>query len=247
MLSLVDLMESLVVTELKNNTLNDSLFGKVVSLLASQMDRALSRLEAMDINNIAIRMARGFVNRINQNSENTLKANIRNNTGLELNSFIKTERLESALDIIVQQNVALIKSIKDEYKENVNKLLRDNVLNGDRPTNLVTQIKDIGQVTKSRAKFIARDQTSKINADLTQLRSESIGSSTYIWSGSMDERERTTHKAMEGKLCKWSDPTVYSDDDGKTWKKRKGIGGVELHPGRDYNCRCSSLPIVNFS
>ena len=48
-------------------------------------------------------------------------------------------------------------------------------------------------------------------------------------------------------LCKWSDPTVYSDDNGVTWKKRSAIGGVELHAGKDYQCRCNALPQVNFS
>ena len=163
-----------------------------------------------------------------------------------MNKIVSPPEISDALNVAIAQNTALIKSIKDEYKEKVSKLIRGNVLNGERPSNIVTQIKDIGGVTKSRAAFIARDQTAKINSDLVQIRSETLGSDTYIWSGSMDERERTSHKVMEGKLCKWSDPTVYSDDDGKTWKKRSAIGGVELHPGKDYNCRCDALPKIEW-
>ena len=84
MLSLVDLMQSLVITELQNDTLNDALFSRGVELLARQMDRALSKLEALDINSIALMMARGFVNRLNRNNDNTFKANLRNNVGLDL-------------------------------------------------------------------------------------------------------------------------------------------------------------------
>lgn len=240
-------MQSLVVNEIQNDTLNDALFSRGVELLARQMDRALSKLEALDINSIALMMARGFANRLNRNNDNTFKANLRNNVGLDLKGSIDVEGLTDALRVIVSQNVALIKSVKDEYKDNIGKLLRDNVLEGNRPTNLVTQIKDIGGVTKSRAKFIARDQTAKVNADLVELRAEALGSKTYIWSGSMDERERPSHKAMQGMLCKWSDATVYSDDGGVTWKKRSAIGGVELHPGKDYSCRCGALPQVSFS
>ena len=254
-------MQSLVVKELqRDQPLNDSqhgsnpsvlvgdaLFSKGVELLAKQMNRALSVLEAMDINGIAAMMARGFLSRLDRNNENSLKSNLRNTVGIDLQGQIRAEGLDQALNIKIAENVALIKSVKDEYKENIGKLLRENVMNGERPSNIVTQIKDIGNVTKSRAKFIARDQTAKANADITQLRSEALGSKTYIWSGVMDERERSSHYALSGALCRWDDPTVYSDDDGVTWQPRKRIRAVELHPGKDFQCRCVAMPVVTWS
>ena len=247
MLSLVDLMQSLVVNELQNDALNDALFSRGVELLARQMDRALSKLEALDINSIALMMARGFVNRLNRNNDNTFKANLRNNVGLDLKGSIEAEGLTDALKVIVSQNVALIKSVKDEYKENIGKLLRDNVLEGNRPTNLVTQIKDIGGVTKSRAKLIARTETAKINTDMTQLRSEALGAKTYVWSASMDERTRASHAVLDGLTMRFDDDTVYSDDGGLTWKPRSKIGGEQIKPGKIWNCRCAMLPIISFS
>lgn len=47
-------------------------------------------------------------------------------------------------------------------------------------------------------------------------------------------------------LCKYSDPTVYSDDGGKTWKKRSTIGAFIGKPGEDYQCRCLALPYVSW-
>lgn len=249
-------MQSLVVKELQNNTLNDgegwdgrfgdSLFSKGVELLAKQMNRALSVLEAMDINGIASMMARGFLSRLDRNNENSLKSNLRNTVGIDLQGQIRAEGLDQALNIKIAENVALIKSVKDEYKENIGKLLRENVMNGERPSNIVTQIKDIGNVTKSRAKLIARDQTAKANADITQLRSEALGAKTYVWSSSMDERSRPDHDVLDRKLCDFSNPTIYSDDNGKTWKQRSAIGGVEEHPGKPIQCRCVALPVVTW-
>jgi hypothetical protein len=80
---------------------------------------------------------------------------------------------------------------------------------------------------------------------------ESAGLSMYIWSTSGDERVRgdpggffpdaiPSHFAMDGLLCRWDDPTVYSDDGGKTWRDRPS-GAVKLHPGEDYQCRCTAL------
>lgn len=243
---LIDYMQGVVIEELQRDTLNDALFSKGVELLSRQMTSILDRLEAMDINNFATQMARGFATRLNRNSSDSFNSNIKNSIGLDLNRAVASPDAQEAVTMAIRNNVALIKSIKDEYKDSVSKLIRDNVFNGERPTNIVTQIKEIGGVTKSRAKLIARDQTAKINSDLVEIRAKAIGSDTYTWLSTNDERSRPSHDAMDGKLCKWSDATVYSDDDGKTWKKRSAIGGVELHAGRDFNCRCASAPVVTW-
>ena len=71
-------------------------------------------------------------------------------------------------------------------------------------------------------------------------RMENIGLKLYEWSTCGDERVRPSHALMEGKLCKWTDPTVYSSDGGKTWKLRPK-GSVSFHPGEDKDCRCCAL------
>ncbi len=252
-------MQSLVLRELQRDTMNDhngdatnmifgdALFSKGVELLAKQMNRALSVLEAMDINSIAALMAQGFLSRMNRNNEKSLQSNIRKTVGIDLQGQIRAEGLDTVLDVKIAENVALIKSVKDEYKENIGKLLRDNVMNGERPSNIVTQIKEIGSTTKSRAKLIARTESAKINTDMTQLRSEALGAKLYVWSASMDERTRKSHAVLDGLTMRFDDDTVFSRDGGQTWEPRSKIGGEEIKPGKIWNCRCVMLPIVNFS
>ena len=239
-------IEKIVLDEIRQPQ-NDALFSKAFSFLSGAVDRALEKLEKFNVNDYAKSVASGFMSRINRNNDTSTRKNLKNSVGVDLQSQIRHEDINDYLDVAIRNNVALIKSIKTDYMKDIGDVLRKNVLDGGRSTDLITQIKKRGQVTENKAKFIARDQTARANADLTELRSKALGSTTYTWSGSMDERERTTHKAMEGKLCKWSDPTVYSDDNGQTWKKRSAIGAVELHPGKDYNCRCVSLPNVTWS
>ena len=224
----------------------DSLFSKGVELLAKQMNRALSVLEAMDINGIASMMARGFLSRLDRNNENSLKSNLRNTVGIDLQGQIRAEGLISIKSRLLKMLHSL-KVLRMSTRKTSGKLLRDNVMNGERPSNIVTQIKDIGNVTKSRAKLIARTETAKANTDITQLRSEALGAKTYVWSASMDERTRTSHAILDGKLCRFDDDTVYSDDDGLTWKPRSKIGGEQIKPGKIWNCRCVMLPIVTWS
>ena len=222
------------------------MFSKAFSFLSGAVNRALDKLEQFNVNDYAKSVATGFMSRMNRNNDASTRKNLKNSVGVDLQSQIRHEDINEYLDVAIKNNIALIKSIKTDYMKDIGDVLRQNLLDGARSTDLITQIKERGQVNENRAKFIARDQTSKANADLTEIRSKALGSTTYVWSGSMDERERKTHKAMEGKLCKWSDPTVYSDDNGQTWKKRSEIGAVELHPGKDYNCRCVSLPNVTW-
>jgi SPP1 gp7 family putative phage head morphogenesis protein len=96
------------------------------------------------------------------------------------------------------------------------------------------------KISQGRANFIARDQIGKLNGHISQRRMESAGLSMYEWMTSGDERVRESHWIMDGLLCRWDDPTVYSDDGGKTWKDRPS-GAVLLHPGDDFQCRCTSL------
>jgi hypothetical protein len=90
---------------------------------------------------------------------------------------------------------------------------------------------------KSRVNLIARDQIGKLNSMATQARMQNVGLNMYIWETAHDERVRSTHVPMDGKLCQWDNPRVYSDDGGKTWIPRSS-GWVHLHPGMSIQCRC---------
>jgi uncharacterized protein with gpF-like domain len=73
-------------------------------------------------------------------------------------------------------------------------------------------------------------------------RMESAGLTLYIWETGHDERVCGPCAVMDGKLCRWNDPTVYSTDKGKTWEPRPKTA-VMLHPGenkceKEGNCRC---------
>lgn len=243
---LVKTMQQIVLEELQRDTLNDALFTKGVELLAAQMNRVMERLEGLNINAFASQLASGFLTRLNRNNSRSFNSNIKNTTGVDLGSQINTPEMQQLLDVKTAENVALIKSIKNQYIEQVGAVIRENVVSGQRSTTLITEIKERGNVSESRAKLIARTETAKTTSQITQLRSEALGATTYYWSSSGDERTRPDHQAMDGMLCKWSDDTVYSDDGGKTWKKRSAIGGVEIKPGEIFNCRCTSMPLVSW-
>ena len=92
---------------------------------------------------------------------------------------------------------------------------------------LTARIQERATVSESRAELIARDQTAKTVGSISKFRQQSVGVKSYVWSGSLDERERETHLANEGKTFDWDDPPAETG-----------------HPTEDVNCRCVAVPVL---
>jgi SPP1 gp7 family putative phage head morphogenesis protein len=141
----------------------------------------------------------------------------------------------------LRTNYELMRGLGADYIKQINILTEKAVTSGWSPAQLAQAIQKVdGKMKAGRANLIARDQIGKLNGMVTQARMESIGLDMYIWSTSGDERVRPSHEMMDGGLCLWSDSSVYSQDGGKTWIDRPA-GAVLLHPGQDYQCRCTAL------
>ena len=191
-------------------------------------------------------LATRFVTKVHYQNKTQFTRNFQNAFGIDLSSIIEKEALSDTLAVAVQKNVNLITSIKNDFINDIGSNVFTNYKKGFRHSELINDIRARGNVSYSRAKLIARDQTAKINADFEEERNKKLGFDIYKWKGTGDERERDSHVVLNNMLCKYSDPTVYSDDEGKTWKKRKSIGGYIGKCGEDYQCRCLAIPYIKF-
>lgn len=141
----------------------------------------------------------------------------------------------------VDSNYNLIKSNATAFQSKIAVLVEQAITNGQSPKTLKEEIKKATTgLSDSKCALLARDQIGKAQSSISQMQMEEIGLEMYIWSTSNDDRVRDSHAVMEGLLCRWDDPTVYSDDGGKTWKDRPS-GAVLLHAGQDIQCRCVAL------
>ena len=148
----------------------------------------------------------------------------------DLARIISEEGLQRTLELKIAENTALIKTIPTQYLDQVEQALLRNLAGGATPFGLKREIYIIQRKTLARVKFIARDQTAKTNAAITQARQTALGVREYKWVTSADERVRDSHRSKNGKVFRWSDPP-------------KDTG----HPGTDYNCRCTSRAIIDFN
>lgn len=146
-------------------------------------------------------------------------------------------------------NSKLVSSVPANAQTDVARIAQEGVRSGRNVRDIQSEIQERFNVQRSRAQTIARTETAKLHSELSERRQTELGIETYYWSTSRDERVRGEdtdarrgdyHDVLDGMLCRWDDPTVYSDDDGATWKQRSSIGAYEGNAGTDYSCRCTS-------
>lgn len=205
----------------------------------------IDRLRKAEILTFAGFVASRVANIINaRNKEfifNSLNTPSKNNENLE--PLLQNEAVKNKIDEYIAKNVSLISSIKSDFLSDVEKAIRDNYLQNGHIKNLASIIKEKTNVTKSRARLIARDQTAKLTADLSKERHESLGINIYIWKTNLDERARKTHIDMNGILCRYDDDSVFSVDNGKTWQKRRS-DMPKGKPGDEIQCRCRAQAVI---
>lgn len=155
-----------------------------------------------------------------------------------INLFANEPFLTDQLKLFASQNAQYIRSMPVQELERVSDIVQRGLQEGKRFTDVAKEIQKSFGITDRKARLIARDQTAKLNGSLTKLRQQEIGVELYTWQTSGDERVRDSHRVMDGKTCKWSDPTVYLKD-GK-WVKRP-TSATHNHPLVDINCRCAAI------
>lgn len=204
-----------------SSTLNEDTFSDDLKFI---IDAGLSQFlveysdEVLKI--IALKIARS----VNLFNETQFDKTIIESLGV--NPFASEPWLAQEMEAFVADNVALIKTIPNQFFSSIQGIVSDGARSGKNMQDITADLQKRTGVAKSRAKFIARDQVSKFNGDLNQLRQKNVGINSYIWSTSLDERVRPSHAAKEGKKFSWDNPP---NDTG--------------HPGEDYNCRCVAIPV----
>lgn len=154
-----------------------------------------------------------------------LKAAIKASLSIDISPVLnQSGPILDAMKAATKANIDLIKSIPEQYFEKLGEAVGKNMEAGMRFEDLAKEIERIGNVTESRAKLIARDQTSKMNGAFNEARQTSLGIDKYKWQTSGDERVREEHQANDGQVFSWNDPPATG------------------HPGDDINCRCVAVP-----
>lgn len=158
---------------------------------------------------------------------------VRQSVGIDI--FTPEPWLRDDLRSWSRETADLITTLEDDAVRQVSRWTNRGIREGWRWEDIAKNIEDRFEVSRSRARFIARDQTAKLNGDLTERRQTQTGVTHYFWRDSRDERvrgnpggrypnARPSHWDRNGQRFAWADAPE---------------GG---HPGKDYNCRCYAEP-----
>lgn len=136
----------------------------------------------------------------------------------------------------VTENVALIRSLPDQYFLDVQGAVMRNIQRGDGTAGVLREIERAGGVATRRAELIARDQVSKATSALNAARMKGLGIRKFEWVHSGGGKEpRKLHQRMSGNVYSLTDPPVIDE--------RTGERGL---PGQLINCRCVMRPVLEF-
>ncbi|WP_213881211.1 phage head morphogenesis protein [Pseudomonas sp. dw_358] len=175
---------------------------------------------------------------------------LRRTVRIDAQALMTSEGVNGYIDAMVSSNVALIKTIPQEFFSDVEQTVLNAYSQGLALKPVLEQLQEKVGVSARRAKVIAVDQMNKVNSDVERRRMLNIGITRFKWSTSKDERVSGNPSGLypnaKVKCFKIAlqdtgmGPGVYSLKDGAKWD-----GESELFPGRAHvKCRCTFTPQI---
>jgi hypothetical protein len=143
----------------------------------------------------------------------------------------------------IERNASIIKSLPLDVAKHATEHILSEHLRGARSDDIVSQIQGLfPHFAETRARLIARTETSKTSTALTQSRSQLVGVQWYVWRTAHDgDRVRASHRIMEGVLVRWNIPPNPEALEGE----KHAYG--HYHAGEIFNCRCYPEPVIDLS
>lgn len=211
----------------------------------SELIRELSRLGIdLDFEYVAETVAQRMVTSVARgNARNWREAAAKASKGRLIHEALKDEMtgmVGAAVDLQIQENARLIRSLPSDLAERVSAYVAARRMEGVRSEQISKELKQrIPDVAMSKIRLIARTQTSASETILTRARSENLGIPIYRWKTSEDQRVRRSHRFMDKVVVPWATPPAPEQLIGE----KSTLG--HYHCGMCPNCRCVSLPVVD--
>lgn len=173
--------------------------------------------------------------------ESTLAAAL--NTKADEIKTVDPKDVDDFIKESIENNVRLIKTIPNIYFNDVSEAIYAHFTGAPLPEGITERLSTIGGIPKSRAAFIARDQTAKLNGQLTRYRHESVGIKKYTWRNSQDQRVVGNPAGLYPKPTRGHGN--HWEREGKVYYYNKPP--ADGNPGFAYNCRCYAEAILDIA
>ncbi|WP_072389850.1 phage minor head protein [Hyphomicrobium sp. CS1GBMeth3] len=152
---------------------------------------------------------------------------IRTSTSIDVGALVSEADMVELLSVRSEEFARLIRNVSEDVRTRIAQETIRAITEGRTNENIARSLTQIEGIGRGRAKLIARDQASKLNAAMNEFRQRQAGITKYKWRSMMDPpRARENHMDRNDKIFEWSKPP----SDG--------------HPGHAINCRCRALAVL---
>jgi uncharacterized protein with gpF-like domain len=147
--------------------------------------------------------------------------------------FTMSAPMRAAFNAVIDENVALIKSLPQKYLTDVKIDLMQSVQNGRDLGYLTERLTKRTGVTQRRAALISRDQNNRATAVLARTRMLELGITRATWLHSAGGKTpRPAHVKFSGQEFDLATGHDFGDGEGA------------ILPGGVINCRCVAVPVL---
>lgn len=205
------------------------------SSMAARLIRELQKRFNVLFSDKAGGLAEALVSGISRQAAVGLKESLKEvSGGVTLRTDVVGGAVADVVKASIKQNVALIKSIPQEFFLEIEGEVMRSIQSGRGMADLQPFLEKRYGITKRRAALIARDQTSKATTAINRARMQGLGVKKFRWLHSGGGKEpRPLHKnVLNGQVFSLDDPPVIDEKTGE-----RGL------PGQLINCFTGSTKV----
>lgn len=185
------------------------------------------RLEAERLSAKADLEARAAIEKDGSRHTRQFIAGVRAQAQIDLSALLRDDDLVDVLSIRSEEANRLIRNLSRDIHDRIERETLGAIFEGRSNADVAKSLQEIDGIGRQRARLIARDQASKLNAAMNEYRQGQAGVTHYKWATVLDGRERPSHNANNGKIFPWARAPAKTG-----------------HPGHQINCRCRALAVI---
>lgn len=228
MIAMMDEMRSDLIQDVVKPYRSEIAMDGILDWMGHVMDSLVDKWQGR-LNGLSEKIAAELVGKSKTHYDKQLH-NMLRKRGFTVN-FRHTKYVEDQAKIALEENVALIKSIGNQYLDRVRSAVWRSVKNGYDLESLVKQLKQIDGVEDRRAKNIAKDQVAKLNQQIEDARARDLGITKAKWlHSSAVKTPRHEHVKANGQVYNIDEGIKFSNG----WFK----------PAQDFGCMCRKYLII---
>lgn len=191
------------------------------------LNEGVSTFVARPMNGIPVDRIQHHLNVMETYNRTEMIKTFQSALGVDIRPFLAQPVVAEYINEKIADNVSLIKTIPTRFNNRLTRRIQETF--ADKPFDEYALKQVVAKEFKSSGynlRRICRDQTSKVNGQLTAMRHKQVGVKEFVWSTAGDARVRDEHVLRDGVKYNYGAPP-----DGEL-------------PGEPIQCRCVAIPVV---